>query len=243
MKGLLLKKPGDIELTEVPVPRPGKGEVLVKVDNIGLCGSDIHLYHGTYAGPRKYPLFFGHEWAGRVEDVGPGVSGFNRGDPVTGECALWCGKCFYCQMDRNLCQHIEKFGITVDGASRELFLQKSRYLHTVERNIDMSVLSLTEPLTVGCHGVAKAESAIGALKDKRVLVMGAGTIGLSTLMVLKKLALCDHVEVYDPVASRMELALELGANQIADVEFVSGLRRDSSSESYRGFYSNLTRRR
>jgi threonine dehydrogenase-like Zn-dependent dehydrogenase len=237
MRGLLLTKPREIELIEIPDPTPGDTEVLIRVDNVGLCGSDIHLYDGTYAGPKRYPMFFGHEWSGRVVAIGNHVSEFEEGDPVTGDCSMWCGKCPYCEVDKNLCQRIEKYGITVDGASRELIVQKSRYLYRADREIDISALSLAEPLAVGCHGAAKAEESLGSLRERRVLVMGAGTIGLSTLMVLKKIFLCDHVEVYDPIESRRELALQLGADPIGNINYVSGFRRESRTDTYRDFYS------
>ncbi len=239
MKGLLLRRPEEIELIELPDPQPEVGEVLVKVDNIGLCGSDIHLHHGTYAGPKKYPMFFGHEWSGKVVAPGRGVSGFKAGDAVTGDCSLWCGKCPFCQVDRNLCENIEKYGITADGASREFIAQKSQYLYRADPEADLSALSLAEPLAVGCHGAARAEEGSESLRRKRILVMGAGTIGLSTLMVLKRIFLCEHVEVYDPIESRRELALELGANPIRDTAYVSGVQSESRPGTYRGFYSEL----
>ncbi|RPJ12003.1 MAG: hypothetical protein EHM36_00325 [Deltaproteobacteria bacterium] len=150
VKGLLLKGPKQMEVVEEAIREPVDGEVLIRIDNFNLCGSDLRIYEGTYSGPMKYPIYVGHEWAGRVAAIGKGVEHLNVGDQVTGDCSLWCGACPYCVHDKNLCRKIEKVGMTRDGASRQYFLQDEKYVYSVGR-LDPQVLSLAEPLSVVSH--------------------------------------------------------------------------------------------
>src|SRR4030042_2443190 len=115
MKGLLLRGPKQMEVIEEAIKEPGEGQVLIRINNFNLCGSDLRIYEGAYSGPMRYPIYVGHEWAGKVEAVGEGGKHLRVGDHVTGDCSLWCGLCPYCARDKNLCEKIEKVGITRDG--------------------------------------------------------------------------------------------------------------------------------
>ena len=108
-KGVVLQGERRAEIVAEEVSAPVGRQVLIRTHAVGLCGSDIGLYHGTYAGPRNYPLYFGHEWSGTVEAVGPDVTKVKSGDKVTGDCSIYCSKCEFCAPDRdkNLCQRIE----------------------------------------------------------------------------------------------------------------------------------------
>ena len=117
-EGTASQAPKQMEVVEEAIKEPGEGQVLIRIDNFNLCGSDLRIYEGTYSGPMRYPIYVGHEWAGRVEAIGHGVKHLKAGDPVTGDCSLWCGTCPYCAHDKNLCEKIEKVGMTRDGASR-----------------------------------------------------------------------------------------------------------------------------
>ena len=161
MKGLLLKEPKQMEIVEEEIGTPGHGQVLVRIDNFNLCGSDLRIYDGTYSGPMRYPIYVGHEWAGTVEAVGEGVTSLKVGNQVTGDCSLWCGTCAYCAQDKNLCEGIEKVGMTRDGAARRFFLQDAKYVY-VSDPVDPKVLSLAEPLAVVCHAAAAGEKMLGA---------------------------------------------------------------------------------
>jgi threonine dehydrogenase-like Zn-dependent dehydrogenase len=205
MKGLLLKGPKQIEVIEEEIKEAGKGQVLIRIDNINLCGSDLRIYEGTYSGPIKYPLYFGHEWAGKIEAVGPGVKHLRRGDSVTGDCSLWCGTCSYCAQDKNLCERIEKVGMTRDGASRQFFLQEAKYVYPAH-HVKPRVLSLTEPVSVACHAASAGERMMGPLKKLRMLILGGGNMGIALLMVLKKISRGQEIDLYDPIPFRMEKA-------------------------------------
>jgi L-iditol 2-dehydrogenase len=238
MKGLLLKGPKQMEVVEEENGEPGKGQVLIRVDNFNLCGSDLRIYEGTYSGPMKYPLYVGHEWAGKVEAIGQDVKHLKAGDQVTGDCSLWCGFCSYCAHDKNLCEKIEKVGITRDGASRQFFLQDAKYVYPAGR-LNPRVLSLAEPLAVVCHAASSGERIMGPLSNLRILVLGGGNMGIALLMVLRKIFHCSSIELYDPIPLRMETALELGARKPRSIDFIN--RKDSKDpgSDYRDFYSEL----
>ena len=92
-KGIVLKGARQAEILSTEVPEPTGAQVLVRTHAVGLCGSDLGLYLGTYEGPKNYPLYFGHEWSGIVQSVGPEVTRLRVGDKVTGDCSLYCGTC------------------------------------------------------------------------------------------------------------------------------------------------------
>jgi threonine dehydrogenase-like Zn-dependent dehydrogenase len=236
MKGLLLKGPKQVEIVEAEIKEPRERQVLIRIDNFSLCGSDLRIYEGTYSGPTKYPIFVGHEWAGKIEAVGKGVKELKRGDHVTGDCSLWCGTCSYCLEDKNLCEKIEKVGITRDGASRELFLQEAKYVYPADQ-LDLQVLSLAEPLSVVCHAASTGERMMGTLSGLRILILGGGNMGIALLMVLQKIFGCSSIDLYDPIPFRMQKALELGAKRPSDVDFVTRKEGGISLNNYRDLYS------
>jgi L-iditol 2-dehydrogenase len=231
-QGIVLKGDKQAEIVTEDVPAPLGSQVLIRTHSVGLCGSDLGLYKGTYEGPRNYPLYFGHEWSGTVEAVGPEVTRVSPGDKVTGDCSLYCGACEFCGRDRNLCQHIEKFGITVDGASRQLFLQDERYVYRAHPDAELELVTLSEPLAVGAHAVRRVREARPELKTEKVLVLGGGTIGLSCFFALKALEGCQHVELFDVEPARVAKALELGASPLTDAAATAG-----EAESYGSLYS------
>lgn len=235
MKALLLKGPKQIEIIEEEVKEPGEGQVSIRIDNFNLCGSDLRIYEGTYSGPTKYPIFVGHEWAGTIEAIGKGVTNLKPGDHVTGDCSLWCGNCSYCLQDKNLCEKIEKVGMTRDGASRQLFLQEAKYVYPADQ-LDLQVLSLAEPLSVVCHAASTGERMIGTLSGRRILILGGGNMGIALLMVLQKIFRCSPIDLYDPIPFRMQKALELGARRPLNVDFVTRKEVRISGSNYRDFY-------
>jgi L-iditol 2-dehydrogenase len=231
-KGIVLIGDRQAEIISEDVAAPAGTQVLVRTHAVGLCGSDLGLYHGTYEGPKNYPLYFGHEWSGTVEAVGPAVTKLQPGDKVTGDCSIFCGECEFCAGDKNLCQHIEKFGITIDGASRQLFLQDEKYVYRADPRADLDLVALSEPLAVGAHAARSVREARPWLKRERVLVIGGGTIGLSCLFALRYLEGCEHVELFDVVESRVTKALALGAAELTDVAAAG-----SDAEDYGDLYS------
>jgi threonine dehydrogenase-like Zn-dependent dehydrogenase len=232
-KGVMIEKPGQLKIMESEVVEPQGSQVLLKVNNIGICGSDIHLFYGSYTGPHGYPLYFGHEWSGTVIRKGRKVKNLNIGDVVTGDCSIYCGHCEYCKQDKNLCENIQKFGITINGASREYFLQEEKYLYKLPENLSPDLASLAEPVAVAAHGVEK----LGDISDKKILVLGAGPIGLSVLMVLKKIHKAKKVELFDLIDFRRKLAENLGAKIPDNLDLFK--EELQIGEKYKDFYSEF----
>lgn len=231
-QGIVLKGERRAELVTESVAEPAGTQVLVRTHAVGLCGSDMSLYAGTYEGPRNYPLYFGHEWSGVVEAVGPAVSKLKPGDKVTGDCSIYCGQCEFCSRDRNLCREIEKFGITIDGASHQYFLQDEAYVYRADPDADLDLVVLSEPLAVGAHAVRRVQEVRSGLVEEKVLVLGGGTIGLACFFALKYIEGCQHVELFDLIDARVDLARELGATGLTDVVAGTG-----DAEGYGGLYS------
>jgi threonine dehydrogenase-like Zn-dependent dehydrogenase len=126
--------------------------------------------------------------------------------------------------------------MTRDGAARQFFLQEAKYVYATGP-ADPRVVSLAEPLAVVCHAAAAGERLMGSLRDRRILILGGGNMGLALLMVLRKIFACANVEAYDPIASRMEKAKALGARAPADVDFITRKGSKTSGSDYRDFYS------
>jgi len=211
MKTYTLVEPSKLEVKDVPIPEPGDTEVLIKIRNVGICGSDIHLFKGTYSGPNSYPIMFGHEWSGTVVKTGAYVTKVSIGDKVTGDCSKYCDACDNCKADKNLCKDIEKFGITVDGASAEYIVRDEKYVYKAPDDIDMKLLALTEPIAVARHLIMKMIDRTGDMKDKKILIYGGGAIGQAALLLLRYELGCDNVYLSDLIPYRMELAQKFGA--------------------------------
>ncbi len=224
----VLKSPETVEKMEREIPAVGPDEVLIRVKYVGICGSDIHLFHGTYNGPHSYPMLFGHEWAGEVVETGTEVTRVRPGDVVTGDCSRYCGSCENCETDKNLCRHIEKFGITIDGASAEYIVRKEKYLYLGGPGIDERLLALSEPVAVAAHLISKVKRVCeGEMTGKNILVLGGGVIGMSAMMLLRNLFGCERVSLYDLSEHRREIARGAGA-EIPDGESLNGKAEDGN---------------
>ena len=231
-KGIVLKGGSAAEIVTENAAMPTGTQVLIKTHAVGLCGSDMSLYSGTYQGPKNYPIYFGHEWSGVVEAVGPEVTKVKPGDKATGDCSIFCGECEFCVQDKNLCQRIEKFGITMDGASRQYFVQDEKYVYRANPAMDLDLIALSEPLAVGAHAVRRVAEVRPNLRQEKILVLGGGTIGLACFFALKYIEGCERVELFDLVESRVEKALNLGATALSDV-----IASEGDAENYGGLYS------
>lgn len=229
-KGIVLKGNREAEIITAKVPEPASRQVLIKIHAVGLCGSDISLYNGTYEGPKNYPIYFGHEWSGIVEKAGPDVTKVKPGDKVTGDCSIFCNECEFCSRNKNLCSNIEKFGITIDGASRQFLLQDEQYVYRAHPEADLDLVALSEPLAVGANAVRCVAKTRPDFKQEKILVLGGGTIGLACFFALKYLEQCENVELFDLAKTRVEKASKLGASDLTDVIAVA---------SDTGGYSNL----
>lgn len=208
----VLKKPGVIIPAESEIPDLQPEEVLIKVKYVGICGSDIHLFHGSYQGPHSYPMLLGHEWAGEVAAAGKNAASFQTGDLVTGDCSKYCGSCPNCHTDKNLCRHIEKFGITIDGATAEYVVRDQKYVYKGTVGISEELLCLSEPVAVAAHLISKVKNCCsGEMNQKNILVLGGGVIGMSAMMLLKYIYGCQQISLYDLSGYRTGIARSAGA--------------------------------
>lgn len=205
MDCLLIVKPGKIEISSITQKDQElkEGEVLVGVNLVSLCGSDYQLFNGTYSGPSVYPIRFGHEWSGEVIDAGPKVTSVKKGDRVTGDCSCWCGQCPNCAKDKNLCYHIEKYGITKHGFSQQLVVVPEKYLYVAPACISYEVLALSECFAVALHAIHRLGNSPPEPSSGRTLILGCGPLGMAIYMLLRKLYGWKNLEIYDILPKRI----------------------------------------
>lgn len=207
MKAALITQPGNLELVERNIPRiEDDDEVLVRVRYAGICGSDMHIYHGT-SPVATYPRVAGHEFVGEIMEKGSGVKELEVGDRVVVEPIIYCGKCYPCRKGRpNVCQNLKVIGVHVDGGFQEYIVLKEANVHKFADHLSWEEAVMIEPFTIAAQATWRG----GVEKGDFVLIIGAGPIGLAILQYAKhKGAICL---VTDLVESRLEKALELGAD-------------------------------
>jgi len=173
MKQATMTSPGHIELHDVPAPVPGPGDVLLRIQRIGVCGSDIHVYHGKHP-LTSYPVVQGHEFSAVLEAVGPGVTGLTPGAKVTSMPQIVCGECAPCRRgDYHICDKLKVQGFQAPGCAQELWVTAAGMIVPLPETFTFEQGALVEPASVAVHAVARA----GKLTGRRAVVLGAGTIG------------------------------------------------------------------
>lgn len=227
MKAAVLEKPYHMEIREVDDPEPpGPGQVLIRVAVTGICGSEIQAYKGLHP-YRIPPVILGHELAGQVTAVGPGVTTLQVGDRVTVEPQVGCGQCIPCRRGRyHLCHRKRVLG-TQDwpGSYGEYIVAPQDVVYKLPDRLSYEEGAMVEPLAVGLHAVRRG----GVQAGEHALVLGGGTIGLCT-GVMAKLAGCSRVVVTDLYEYNRRKAEEMGLEGVlADSD---GVRRAASSLNY-----------
>ncbi|MFC8039270.1 NAD(P)-dependent alcohol dehydrogenase [Paenarthrobacter sp. NPDC057355] len=215
MRASVLTSPKTIELKEVAVPEPQPGQVLVRVTAVGVCGSDTHFYETGSIGDIvvEGPIVLGHETAGQIVAVGPGVDSSRVGTRVAVEPQTPCRKCDYCKTGRyHLCRDILFYGAwPVDGSFSEYVIVDDDFAHAVPESISDEQAALLEPLSVAVHAARRA----GVKAGDKVLITGAGPIGVMNVQVARALG-ASEVVISDPIAHRREFALAHGADIALD---------------------------
>jgi 2-desacetyl-2-hydroxyethyl bacteriochlorophyllide A dehydrogenase len=208
MRAARVLGPGRISVEEVARPEPGPGEVVLAVGACGICGTDLHWYHGEMMLP---PVCPGHEIAGTVAMVGAGVKALKEGDRATLEGLASCGGCRYCLAgDYHYCTTLRMPGINMPGGFADYLAMPARHCFAVGA-MDLATASLGEPLAVAVHGVRISGLRIG----QRVLVLGAGTIGLSAV-VAARAGGAGEILVTARRPQQKAAALALGADRVFD---------------------------
>ena len=214
MKALVLSAYEQLEISDIPTPVAGPREVLVRVEACGICGSDVHGYDGT-SGRRIPPIVMGHEAAGVIAAVGADVKQFTTGDRVTFDSTVYCGHCDYClRGEVNLCDNREVVGVSCEdyrreGAFAEYVRVPEHIIYKLPDSLSFAEAAMLEAVSVALHAVR-----VSVLKPSdRVLVIGAGMIGLLTLQAAKATG-CAAVMIADVDGTRLALAREAGADVV-----------------------------
>lgn len=220
MKTAVMQGIGKMELIERPIPEPKEDEALVKVEYVGVCGSDLHYYESGAIGDYvvKPPFVLGHECGGTVVKVGAKVTNVKPGDKVALEPGKTCGKCEFCKKGLyNLCKDVIFFATPpVDGVFQEYVAHEAALCFKLPDNVSTLEGALIEPLAVGFHAAIQGDAHLG----QKAVVMGAGCIGLVSMMALKARGVSE-VYVVDVMDKRLDKAMELGATGV-----INGMKED-----------------
>lgn len=205
---------GNVELRDIPEPFPSAGQVKIKVQAAGICGTDLHIFKDEF---RSFPpVVLGHEIAGEVVALGDGVDGVSIGQRVTTETYFsTCGECAYCRAGHaNLCLNRRSIGSAVNGGFTNYVIVPQKNIHTLPDKVDFYAGALTEPLACVCHAVLTTPTVS---PSDIAVIAGPGAIGLLTLQVVKAAGAIAIVLGTDGDEQRMELAQELGADHTVNV--------------------------
>lgn len=209
MKAAVLTRPERFEVREAPVPEVGARDVLVRVARVGICGTDMHIFHGKYA-RECLPLIPGHEFSGVIAEVGSEVAGLREGMAVVVDMNIGCGKCFWCRRNEILnCAEMRQVGIHIDGALAEYVCVPARLVIPAPTHLSFEVLALCEPLACIVRSARKS----GATFGQSAAVLGAGPAGNLHVQLLRAIGVAPIV-VCEPSAERAEMARAGGADVV-----------------------------
>jgi len=207
MKSIVLYQPFQLEPRTDPIPTPGPGEALLRVERLGVCGTDWHAYAGEQPF-FSYPRIVGHEIGAQIVAVGENERGLQPGDRVVVEPLLPCGQCYACRIGKyNCCAHLQVLGVQTDGAMREYLTLPVQRLYRSEK-LNAEELALCETFSIAVQANRRGRVTAGEL----VCVLGAGPIGLAVMQVAK--AYGATVVSLDLVEAPLALARELGADHV-----------------------------
>ena len=216
-----------MEIREIPMPTPKDHEVLVKVEYVGICGSDIHYFHDGRCGDFvvEGEFLLGHECAGTIVGLGKEVSALQVGDRVALEPGITCGQCEYCKSGRyNLCPDVQFLATPpVAGCYANYIVFPDNMCFKLPDQISTKEGALVEPLSVGMHAARQGEVRLG----DQVIILGSGCIGLVTLLACKAHGATD-ITVVDVIPKRLEYAKKLGATRVinsAEVDVVAEMEK------------------
>ena len=205
----VMTAPGEIVFNEIPVPEYGEDQVLIRIMKIGICGSDIHVFHGKHPFT-KYPVTQGHEVSGEVIAFGSKVKGLKIGQKVTIEPQVVCGECYLCRHGKyNLCENLKVMGFQTTGTASTYFVAPSNRVTALPDTMSFDDGAMIEPLAVAVHAVRRA----GDVNGLNVAVIGAGPIGNLVSQVARGMG-AGKVIVTDISDYRLDLAKRCGATAV-----------------------------
>ena len=215
MRALVVERPGAATVQRVPRPEPGPGEVLVRVGAAGICGSDVEVLEGRRpAAYVRYPIIPGHEWAGTVEALGPGIDHIAEGAVVVAEGFRACGDCARCREGRtNLCSaDYAETGFTHAGAFADFLVVPAELVHELPAGTDLKAAAVLEPAACVAQGLLEVDLRPGI----SVAVVGAGTLGLLAVALLSRVS-PTRLALVGTREPRLALGRELGATETWNV--------------------------
>lgn len=234
MKTAVMTALKTVELQEWAIPVPKDNEVLVKIEYVGICGSDLHYFEAGRIGDFVVngPLVLGHEAAGTVVEVGANVKHLQVGDRVALEPGKTCGQCEFCKSGKyNLCKDVIFFATPpVDGVFQEYVAHEAALCFKLPDHVSTEEGALIEPLAVGMHAASQGDAKLG----QTAVVTGTGCIGLVTLLALKARGV-SKVIVVDIMEKRLEKAKELGADEVINGKEEDTVARIMELTGGRGF--------
>ena len=214
MEGKMLQQvmtaPGEISFREIDIPSIANDEVLIRIRMIGICGSDIHVYHGKHPFTR-YPITQGHEVSGDIVEIGSAVTGFQIGDKVTIEPQVVCGRCYPCRHGKyNLCEELKVMGFQTTGTASTYFAVPQEKVTKLPKEMSFEEGAMIEPLAVAVHAVKR----LGDIKGLNIAVIGAGPIGNLVAQAAKAMGAAG-VLITDISEYRLNLAKDCGIDCIS----------------------------
>jgi 2-desacetyl-2-hydroxyethyl bacteriochlorophyllide A dehydrogenase len=215
MRAVVVDRPGAAALRRVPRPEPGPGEVLVRVGAAGICGSDVEVLEGRRpASFVRYPIIPGHEWAGTIAAVGPGVGNVDEGDVVVAEGFRACGDCARCREGRtNLCSaDYAETGFTHAGAFAEFLSVPAHLVHRLPPGTDLAAAAILEPAACVAQGLLEVDLRPGVT----AVVVGSGTLGLLAVALLGRYG-PSRLALVGTRSARLELGRAMGATETWNV--------------------------
>lgn len=226
MKAAVLEDLEKINIKDIDVPVTNGKNVLVKVKVCGICGTDIHAYYGDWR--PAFPLVLGHELSGVVEKIGPDVKYVKVGDRVAVSPDIYCHSCDNCRTgNETMCRNWESIGSTWNGAFAEYCLVPEEILYTLPENVSFDTASFIEPMTCAFSTIRN----IPEIFNKRILVTGAGAIGLIFIMLLKNLSPLK-LDITSRSDEKIEIAKKLGADEGINTKDASGSYTELTNNKY-----------
>lgn len=209
----VMTAPGEIEFREVTIPEIKDDQVKIKIRKIGICGSDIHVYHGKHPFT-SYPVTQGHEVSGEIVELGKEVKGLAPGQKVTIQPQVVCGKCHPCRHGKyNLCEELKVMGFQTTGVASQYFVTESSKVTPLPEEMSDDEGAMIEPLAVAVHAVKRA----GDVKGLKIAVLGAGPIGNLVAQAAKGMG-AEGVLITDISDIRLEKAKECGVAYTANTK-------------------------
>ncbi|NDL68358.1 zinc-dependent alcohol dehydrogenase [Anaerotalea alkaliphila] len=207
----IMVAPAKIDFKEVPVPKVEAGQVLMEMKRVGVCGSDIHVYHGKHPYV-SYPLTQGHEVSGKVVALGEGVTGLEVGQKATIEPQVVCNECYPCAHGKyNLCENLKVMGFQTVGSASEYYAVDAAKVTPLPESMSYDEGAMIEPVAVTVHACKR----VGDLTGKKVAVLGAGPIGILLAQALKAFGAAE-VMITDISTPRLEIAKACGVDHVVN---------------------------